>query len=63
MTGDPLPEHPDQQVADPPAIVVTGAGVGGGYVKSIRPDRTLHIPGTGSQKYSSSVRPASRGRS
>jgi hypothetical protein len=59
------------------AIVVTGAGDGSGNAKSAvsRPlppatgaadvprGRMLHMPGTGSQKYSSSVSPSSRGPS
>ena len=46
------------------AIVVTGSGCGGGNAKSMLPSRcTVQQPATGSQKYSSSVRPVSRGRS
>ena len=58
------------------AIVVTGTGTGSGYSKSMTRSpfpaamaltalargRTLQQPGTGSQKYSSSVRPSIRGR-
>jgi hypothetical protein len=59
------------------AIVVTGGGVGSGIAKSmvnspvpaaigaaeVPRGRTFHAPGTGSQRYSSSVSPSSRGRS
>ena len=46
------------------AIVVNGAGSGAGYSKSIPPSGwTVQQLGTGCQKYSSSVRPSSRGRS
>jgi hypothetical protein len=45
------------------AIVVTGTGSGAGYCQSIvLSGRTVHASGTGSQKYSSSVMPSSRGR-
>src|SRR5262245_53117469 len=58
------------------AIVVTGAGTGSGNTYSITKSpgpcdcsgllsargRTLHMPGTGSQRYSASVIPSNRGR-
>ena len=72
-----MPKQPMTMCAIRQAIVVTGAGSGGGQaksaVKSPEPsasgavpsprERTLQQPGTGSQRNSSSVSPSSRGRS
>jgi hypothetical protein len=55
---------PTMTCASRHAIVVKGAGSGAGYSKSIEPSGlTVQQLGTGHQKYSSSVRPSSRGRS
>ena len=72
-----IPSTPTMMCASRHAIVVTGGGDGSGNTKSTvnapapgperaEPEagrgRTFQQPGTGSQKYSSSVSPSSRGR-
>ena len=72
-----MPSTPTMMCPSRQAIVVTGAGSGSGMAKSmvnspaptsigavpVPRGRTFHAPGTGSQRYSSSVSPFSRGRS
>jgi hypothetical protein len=72
-----MPRTPTTMCPSRQAIVVTGGGSGGGMAKSmvkspapaatgavpVPRGRTFHAPGTGSQRYSSSVSPSSRGRS
>ncbi len=72
-----MPSTPTTMCPSRQAIVVTGGGSGCGMAKStvnspaptaigavpVPRGRTFHAPGTGSQRYSASVIPSSRGRS
>jgi hypothetical protein len=72
-----MPSTPTMMCPSLQAIVVTGGGTGSGMAKSmvnspaptemgaepVPRGRTFHAPGAGSQRYSASVIPSSRGRS
>ncbi len=71
-----MPRTPTTRCPIRQAIVVTGAGSGAGRANSMMNSplptvigaelvprgRTFHAPATGSQRYSASVSPSSRGR-